>query len=130
MRNFLVLLVLFTTTCWTAATAQQTRSELYGPQQFWEQFSAEDTAFVIDLRTPEEFAKGHIEGAININYYHNTFDQWVDTLNREIPMYVYGSKGHRSYKAARVFADKKFKEVYDLSGGFSRWEAESMPVVK
>lgn len=128
LRTIVCICVLVISAC--AVHAQQTRSELYSPERFWQEYTTEDTAIMLDLRTPDEFAKGHIEGAINVDFYHNSFDKTVDTLKRDIPVYIYGSRGYRSYQAARVFGDKRFEEVYDLSGGFNRWVSEQMPVVE
>ena len=77
---------------------------------------------LVDVRTAEEFADGHIPGAINIDVKMDDFDElaaaWLD-LGR--PVAVYCRSGARSKTAAKRLAGKGFK-VYELNHGFMNWD--------
>lgn len=78
--------------------------------------------FLVDVRTPEEFAEGHITGALNLNYSDPDFaKQWRD-IDRGTPVYLYCRLGKRSAKAAKVLDSLGFKKIYNLKGGFKAWE--------
>src|SRR5690606_29392040 len=56
-------------------------------------------AQLLDVRTPDEFSKGHLEGATNINWNDRTFSDKVATLDKEKPLFVYCLGGGRSAAA-------------------------------
>jgi len=76
--------------------------------------------FILDVRTPDEYELGHIEGTINIE-----LDQIRNRLE-EIPtdqkIIIYCGVGLRGYFAARILMQKGFTEVYNLSGGYKTYE--------
>lgn len=74
---------------------------------------------IIDVRTPFEYAEGHIENAKNIDVNSSSFDAEVDKLDKEQAVFVYCAIGVRSSKAANILRKKGFKHVYDLDGGYS-----------
>ncbi len=78
---------------------------------------------LIDVRTPEEVAKGSIEGAINYNFYDADFEEKIKSLNPETATYIYCKSGGRSGKTAKLLTKLGFQEVYDLKGGFNAWKA-------
>ncbi|MCO6491883.1 MAG: rhodanese-like domain-containing protein [Phaeodactylibacter sp.] len=78
---------------------------------------------LIDVRTPEEFGEGHIEGAVNINFYDDAFIQQLEQqLDKDKPVMLYCRSGRRSANAAKQMQALGFKEVYDLKGGFLDWK--------
>ncbi len=77
--------------------------------------------YLIDVRTPEEFQKGQLNGAINLNFYDEAFEQQLDTLNKDVPVYVYCASGGRSGKTKTLLHDKGFVAVYNLIGGYNKW---------
>ena len=78
---------------------------------------------LLDVRTPEEYAEGHLEASINMNWFDPDFVQNADTLPREKTVYVYCKKGGRSARAARVL-DSLGYEVVDLLGGYEAYRAQ------
>jgi len=76
---------------------------------------------LIDLRTPEEFAAGSIEGAVNIDFLANNFTESIATLEKDKPVYIFCKSGGRSGQAKTIFVDQGFTEVYNLIGGYSQW---------
>jgi len=85
---------------------------------------------IIDIRTPEEFNEGHIENAINIDFYSETFKEDLDKLDKNKTYFIYCRSGNRSGRAMPIMKDLGFKEVYNLSVGIKEWIAEGLPVVK
>jgi len=78
---------------------------------------------LIDVRTPEEYADGHIERAMNINYLADDFSKAILKANMDKPVYIYCRSGNRSGKAAEVMKELGFKTIYDLKGGFMAWDS-------
>ena len=76
---------------------------------------------VIDVRTPEEYALGYIEGAILIDYKASDFQASISALNRNITYLIYCRSGNRSGKASIIMDSLGFKKIYDLKGGYMNW---------
>ncbi len=89
-----------------------------------------DNVQLLDVRTAEEFAEGHIEGAMNIDVKENSFlDNAIARLNKEHPVAVYCKSGRRSASAAKMLSKAGFK-VVNLKGGIMAWSITRKPVVK
>ena len=89
----------------------------------------DDPGFVIiDLRTADEFAGGHIPGAINIDA--ATFPEHLETLNPDGTYVIYCRRGTRSAGVHKLMNEAGFREVYEIEGGISAWQAAGMPVAE
>ena len=82
---------------------------------------------IIDVRTPEEFAKGHLANALNYNWNDNNFMGNVGKLDKSKPVFVYCLSGGRSGAAAQKMRNEGFAEVYEMDGGMMRWRAANLP---
>lgn len=85
---------------------------------------------VLDVRTPEEFAKGHIAGAKNVDFNADDFDKQIEKLDPNSTYLVHCAAGGRSKQSLATFTDKKFKGVYHMNEGFKAWEKAGKPVEK
>jgi rhodanese-related sulfurtransferase len=86
------------------------------------QQNKDNAAFVIlDVRIPQEYAQGYIEGAINIDFYSSTFEAELKTLDRDKTYFIYCHSGNRSGQARDLMEGLGFAEVYNLSGGITAW---------
>jgi rhodanese-related sulfurtransferase len=85
---------------------------------------------VLDVRTPKEFAAGHIAGATNIDFNGGDFAKKLEKLDREKTYLVHCAVGGRSTKSLPDFQKLGFKQVIHLDGGMKTWEAAKGPVVK
>jgi rhodanese-related sulfurtransferase len=83
---------------------------------------------ILDIRTPEEFAAGHIAGAINIDYYAGDFEQRLGALDLDVPYVMYCNSGNRSSNALPLMDSIGFSEVYELDGGIQAWFGAGLPV--
>jgi len=81
---------------------------------------------ILDVRTPEEFQEGHIEGAVNLDYYAKTFLDDLDRLDKTKVYLIYC----RSGKTFGFMKKLGFQEVYHMVGGIMRWKAEGLPTTK
>jgi rhodanese-related sulfurtransferase len=86
---------------------------------------------ILDVRTPEEFAEGHIKGAVNVNVHEADFEKQVAKLDQTKPVMVHCGSGRRSTEALEEMGDKvKFPQIYHLNNGFRAWKAAGKPVEK
>ena len=76
---------------------------------------------ILDVRTAEEFAAGHLRGAQNFDWYHANFVDSVKAAYRlDQPLYVYCRSGKRSAAAAEKLGQAGYT-VYNLLGGYLAW---------
>ena len=83
---------------------------------------------VLDVRTPEEFATGHITGAVNVNWEGTDFAAQVKQLDPAKPVLVYCHSGNRSGQAVQVMEQEGFQRIFDLAGGVLAWNAAGQPL--
>ena len=77
---------------------------------------------LVDVRTAQEYRKGHLARAQNIDYYKTAnFNEEFGKLDKSRPVYIYCRSGHRSRKAGRRLIDLGFSSVIDLKGGINNW---------
>lgn len=87
-----------------------------------------DSVQLLDVRTPEEYADGHIAGAININIKSDDFsDVAAKRLSKDSTVLVYCRSGRRSMTAAEILAGLGYK-VVNLDGGIIDWIEKGLPV--
>lgn len=88
-----------------------------------------DGAKVIDVRTPAEFATGHIEGAVNLDIAGPDFAAEIAALDPQQDYAVYCRSGNRSAVASAQMADIGITSIVDLGTGIGGWQAANYPVV-
>src|SRR5690606_19330605 len=96
-------------------------------QAFSEAIAVTDSAVILDVRTPEEFAEGHLADALNINWNDSSFEEHVALLDKSTPVYVYCRSGGRSHGAALRLRELGFGQVFDMQGGMMAWRAAALP---
>lgn len=85
---------------------------------------------VLDIRTPGEFASGHIAGAMNLDFLAGDFSGKLAKLDREKTYVVHCGTGRRSTNCLPQLARLGFTNVVHLDGGFKAWQAAGQPVEK
>lgn len=88
-----------------------------------------DSVQVVDVRTADEYAAGHIAHAVNIDVLQLAFMDSARRLDRHREVYVYCRSGKRSMAAARQLAAAGYR-VVNLRGGIIEWAAAGKSVVK
>jgi phage shock protein E len=114
-----------------AFAAQAAGPEAIEPQALGERIAWADRSLVVlDVRTPAEFAAGHVPGAINIP--HTELASRVAELDasRDSDIVVYCRSGARAATALGVLENSGFKRLFHLQGDYTRWSEEKRPVVK
>ncbi|HET8886087.1 MAG TPA: rhodanese-like domain-containing protein [Salinimicrobium sp.] len=119
--KLLPVIVLFIATTISCEAQQKKGVKIISPEEAKTAMAAEEELVLVDVRTPEEFAEGNIEGAKNINIYDADFEAQMQQLDKEKPVYIYCRSGARSAKAANQLQEMGFKEIYDIEGGFLNW---------
>ena len=74
---------------------------------------------IIDLRTPEEYATGHLKDAKLINFYSPGFQKIIGQLDRHRQYLIYCHSGNRSGKAAKIMSRMGFQKVFNMQRGMS-----------
>ncbi|MBL7472842.1 rhodanese-like domain-containing protein [Robertkochia sediminum] len=87
------------------------------PETLWEE------GVLIDVRTPGEWEEGVVPGATLINFYDEDFVEKVSRFSKDKKLLLYCRSGRRSADASALLDSLGYKEVYNLEGGYVRWEA-------
>ena len=99
-----------------------------GPVELHEMIRNDENINIIDVRKAEDFAIGHIPGAMSLpeGTWRTTFGLSKDRIN---VIYCYSEACHLAANAAMYFAEHRFP-VMELEGGFEDWERHNLPVVQ
>ncbi len=88
------------------------------------------SVIVLDVRTPEEFKAGHIEGAKNVDFMGDKFAGEVAKLDKSKTCIVHCQAGGRSTRSLETLIKLGFKSIVHLDGGISGWQKAKLPVTK
>ncbi len=125
----LALLVLFAVT--GTAIAQDTAtidSTTIGAAELMSRIEAETAPTILDVRTPEEFAAGHVPGAINIPYTELEKRYSEMELEGSDELVVYCQSGRRAAIAEAALSELGFTNVRDLEGHIAAWKEAERPL--
>ncbi len=112
-----------------AQTAVQDSIQVLSISQF-EKMAVKKKSKIIDVRTPEEVAEGHLADATTINFLSPDFASQVASLNKKRTYLLYCRSGSRTRKAADAMQKMGFKHVYMLEGGINAWKEAGKAVEK
>ncbi len=119
---FLALIPFAMASCQSQNTAAE---QVLPPDTYQQKLQAEEEVQLLDVRTPKEYEEGHIDGAVNIDYFDENFLQQVEQrFDKNKPVMLYCRSGNRSAKATAIMEEAGFTEIYDLKGGFKAWPKE------
>ena len=82
---------------------------------------------LVDVRTPTEFAAGHLEKTQHADFLSGEFEKEMQQWNKDKTYYLYCASGNRSGKAAKLMEEAGFKIVYNI-GGYQDLKAAGLPV--
>lgn len=128
MKKLLLILLTFfgLNSCMNAQVKNYTDMDV--PE--FSRFMTEDGVQLVDVRTPEEFAEGHIAGARNINVLGSDFiEDALNSLDKSKPVAVYCRSGKRSADAAMKLSENGYN-VTNLEGGILAWKHDNQPISK
>ena len=82
---------------------------------------------ILDVSSEEEYAQGHLKGAVNIPI--SDLPRRIDELDVNSPVLVYCRTGRRSAQACSALVERGFTRVYNMEGGLVAWMSSGYPVV-
>lgn len=103
-------------------------STTIGADELMTRIEAETAPTILDVRTPEEFAAGHVPGAINIPY--TELEERYSELETEgsEELVVYCQSGRRAGIAEATLVELGFTNVRDLDGHIAAWKQAERPL--
>ena len=119
----------------TPAGAAQTKTQELkvthiNAAQASEMMTARPALVVLDVRTPREFAAGHIDGAVNIDFKNSNFAAELGKLDASQDYLIHCRSGGRSTSSLKTFKRLGFSHVIHMDGGMIAWDKASLPTVK
>lgn len=128
IRNKIKFFILMTGILHTLSGCASNGIQLLAPIKFGELTETDSKINVIDVRTPDEYAEGHLPGAVNIDALEETFVRNVEaTYPSGSSLAIYCRSGRRSAEAAEKLEKANYR-VADLDGGIMAWEKAGLPV--
>ncbi|HZL35408.1 MAG TPA: rhodanese-like domain-containing protein [Tepidisphaeraceae bacterium] len=85
---------------------------------------------VLDVRTPKEFAAGHVPGAVNIDWHSRAFKEKIGKLDKSRKYLVHCQSGTRSAAATKLMGTLGFADLNDFSGGWAAYKKADKPIEK
>jgi rhodanese-related sulfurtransferase/glutaredoxin-related protein len=82
---------------------------------------------IIDVRTPEEFAMNHINGAISIDLRVANYLDGLKQFDKTKPVFIYAIQNYRPGLLAKELREKGYTEVYELKSGIANWIGSGRP---
>jgi len=83
---------------------------------------------LVDVRTPQEFATGHLKGAKLIDFHAPDFQTRMSAIPRNAEILLYCRSGNRSGQALSIMKDLGFTDTRHVAGGINAWRAQGLPV--
>ena len=108
----IALVAILLNSCSSGQTNSTTKTNL-SAIEFADKIKELPNATIIDVRTPDEFSKGHLANANNYDWNGNEFDKQIALLDQSKPVFVYCLSGGRSSSAASKMRSEGFKTVYE-----------------
>lgn len=124
MKKTVLLLLAVLAGCAQAEWKEVPAAELLQRQ------AAGETMLVIDVRSPEEFAAGHVPGALNLPHDRITGSEPQLKDWKQKPVVIYCRSGRRSASAAGVLEQQGFSRLEHLSGDMQGWEQQGRAVAR
>jgi rhodanese-related sulfurtransferase len=126
--SLILFIVLFSTECANLSTIP---SEMEPAQvsRLLETNQKQFNLVIIDVRTQKEFDESHIENAINIDFYSNTFKRDLKKLDKTKNYLICCRSGNRSAQTQAIMKEMGFGKVAFITGGIIKWENEGFRTV-
>lgn len=96
----------------------------------FERLSKEPDTVILDVRSPKEYAAGHIKNSVLLDFNSKDFDEKLKQLDKSKTYLVHCAVGGRSAKACTKLDGYDFPKVVNLEGGIKAWEKAGKPVEK
>lgn len=128
MKYLLIISFAILTVSFIGCSKGESQNTTLSANEYSEKINKIPDAPIIDVRTPDEYSKGHLENAVNIDWNGSNFDKSIESLDKTKPVFIYCLSGNRSSAAASKMRSKGFEEVYELKGGIMKWRGANLPL--
>ena len=135
MKFLLFVSILFLTFCkrdnstsisttTTDAIAEEVIRKDISIEEAYNWINSANAPTLIDVRTPAEYADGHLAGSTMIDYKDSSFDTEIDKLDKDATYLIYCRSGNRSGKAVHKMIGMGFTDVTNMEGGYNAWSSK------
>lgn len=83
---------------------------------------------VLDVRTPKEYEKEHLENARLLDVNSSDFESKIEEMDKNKEYFIYCKAGRRGSKAAKLMQENGYQNVINIAGGIDRWKSKRLPV--
>ena len=116
MNRVIFLFIIFISSC---QFFDSPKINIISDSQFLE---IQDTDYIlVDVRTIDEYESGHIQNAINFDFYSESFQKEILSLEKKSSIILYCRSQNRSTKAANFLKENGYKEISVIEGGITSW---------
>jgi thioredoxin len=128
MKQFLLSTLTLITLVLVSCAQGNGEKKVLNAKAFSETLTNTPGALVLDVRTADEFAGGHLEKAVNVDWNGNGFEAWSQKIDKDASIFAYCLSGGRSGSAGQFLREKGFKNVVEMEGGLMKWKAAGLPL--
>ena len=116
MNRIAILFLIFIFSCELLSSPE---TNIISESDFIELHDSEYT--LIDVRTQDEFDSGHINSAINLDFYSDTFKNDILSLPKNKTIVLYCRTNNRSSKTATILQENGYRDILVIKGGINEW---------
>jgi rhodanese-related sulfurtransferase len=125
-----VLLILAVVTTAVAAGSPVRNVTVGKAQKLIKEHAGRADFVILDVRTPGEFAEGHIDGAVNLDIQSPAFEKGLRALDRSRSYLVYCRTGNRSRRATLTMEALGFRSIFHMTEGIVKWKQQTRPLAR
>jgi rhodanese-related sulfurtransferase len=97
------------------------------PFDYYKELEVTKNEVLIDVRMLDDYCNSRIANAVWAGN-KEALDVLLDQINKDTPIFIYCELGKRSKDVTVILSKRKFNKVYELQGGFKKWQELSLPV--
>jgi len=128
MKTFIRSIAVAQLSCVLFSCTAQVKNNLKA-DEFEKGISNKDSVQILDVRTPGEYAGGHIKSSLLADWNNKKeFDRRIAFIDKNKPVYIYCLAGGRSAAAAEKLRSAGYQQVFELDGGINSWKAAGKPI--
>jgi rhodanese-related sulfurtransferase len=127
---WIVLFMLAIATTTAAAGSPVTNVTVGKAQKLIKERAGKADFVILDVRTPGEFAEGHIKGAVNLDVQSPAFEKGLRALDRKKSYLVYCRTGNRSRQAILAMETQGFRSIFHMNEGIVMWKQQNFPLAR
>ena len=125
--NLIFVVILTVSGCAQSQNSASGNRQDVGAREVKELIAKDKEMVILDVRTPEEYANGHIADAMNLDFYASDFAHQLENLDTTNTYLIYCASGNRSGKTATLMQDKGFKKIINSTAGFNELKQAEIP---